>query len=165
MYHDAQANQNSRIALSQGVTSNNMIFVYSHFFIHYDHSWLSCQPIGFWGFLFASVWVARATARIFPVFVYPTMLDTQLNLATNIVQSTDRKQKVWTNKQYWWNIIQNRGHRIKVRYHTVPLQWLHMSHIGISAKVASPVVLGILFWRVITVDTAHLEQKMTVRNR
>ena len=42
---------------------------------------------------------------------------------------------------------------------TVPLQWLHMSHIGITARVGSPVVLGILFCRVVTVDTAHLEKQ------
>lgn len=28
---------------------------------------------------------------------------------------------------------------------TVPLQWLHISHMGISANVGSLVVLGILF--------------------
>ena len=42
---------------------------------------------------------------------------------------------------------------------TVPLQWLHISHIGISAKVSSPLVMGILFWRVMTVDTAHLKRE------
>ena len=42
---------------------------------------------------------------------------------------------------------------------TVPLQWLHISHIGISAKVSSPVLLGILFWRVMTVETAHLKRE------
>lgn len=46
---------------------------------------------------------------------------------------------------------------------TVPLLWLHISHIGISASVGSPVVLGILFWRVITVETAHL--RCTKRER
>ena len=45
----------------------------------------------------------------------------------------------------------------------MPLLWLHISHIGISASVGSPVVLGILFWRVITVETAHL--RCTKRER
>ena len=40
---------------------------------------------------------------------------------------------------------------------TQPLLWLHMSHRGISAVSTSPVsVFGIWFWRVMTVDTAHL---------
>ena len=53
---------------------------------------------------------------------------------------------------------------IQVFSPTVPLQWLHMSHIGIRANVGSPVVLGILFWRVIIVETAHLWCKAAVRN-
>ena len=41
--------------------------------------------------------------------------------------------------------------------HTHPFLWLHMSHNGINAVSTSSVsVLGIWFWRVITVDTAHL---------
>lgn len=43
---------------------------------------------------------------------------------------------------------------------TVPFVWLHMSHNGISALIkVSPLSEGIVFWRVIIVDTAQLKKK------
>jgi len=52
---------------------------------------------------------------------------------------------------------------LKIWMLTLPLLWLHMSHIGIRAlSIVLPSLEGTKFCRVITVDTAQLQAKQKV---